>query len=368
MSSKNNHFTASDIERYHSGKMSPQERHALEKAALDDPFLADALEGYSYTTTAANDLEKIKSRLNSKHEKKKTIPLFTTYRWLSAAAIIIILAGAAWFAYSNFNNQKTSLANNAPLQEEKKVEPINNSSSNKTADTSPTNQQTVLVNKTRQTDNSSQEKQASASPKKTPSKKINKEIASSPAQDETAKTNSISPSEITLNKSLEPSTAFKASATKPNFDTTNNEVAKNEVASNIKNRSAKTDTIKNFNVTLQSKQPQLDEVVVVGNGVHKKAVPKYPRVIIDTLEPKEGYDEFDDYISENLKMPEEIKTKTVSGEIQLSFDVDEEGKPTNIAIVKSLCNECDEEAIRLLKEGPKWKKKKNKKGKLTIRF
>ena len=42
MSSKNNGFTAGDIERYHSGKMSPEERHALEKAALDDPFLAGA--------------------------------------------------------------------------------------------------------------------------------------------------------------------------------------------------------------------------------------------------------------------------------------------------------------------------------------
>jgi hypothetical protein len=37
-------------------------------------------------------------------------------------------------------------------------------------------------------------------------------------------------------------------------------------------------------------------------------------------------------------------------------------------VVKSLCNKCDEEAIRLLKEGPKWKKKKNKKGSVTIRF
>jgi len=30
--------------------------HALEKAALDDPFLADALEGYLYTTTASDDI------------------------------------------------------------------------------------------------------------------------------------------------------------------------------------------------------------------------------------------------------------------------------------------------------------------------
>ena len=67
-------------------------------------------------------------------------------------------------------------------------------------------------------------------------------------------------------------------------------------------------------------------------------------------------------------MPEELKTKTVSGEVQLSFDVNKEGQPVNIKVEKSLCQKCDEEAVRLLKDGPKWKKKKNKKGKLTIKF
>ena len=33
-----------DIEKYLNGKLSPSEMHALEKKALDDPFLAEALE------------------------------------------------------------------------------------------------------------------------------------------------------------------------------------------------------------------------------------------------------------------------------------------------------------------------------------
>src|SRR5213596_1097437 len=100
MSSKNNGFTASDIERYHSGKMSPAERHALEKAALDDPFLADALEGYAFTSTTAADLRKIQSRLDDKVDQKKIIPLFQKYGWLSVAALLIIIAGAGWLVYT----------------------------------------------------------------------------------------------------------------------------------------------------------------------------------------------------------------------------------------------------------------------------
>ena len=49
MSENNNikRFTAADIEKYHKGLLSAKEKNALEKASLDDPFLADALEGYS---------------------------------------------------------------------------------------------------------------------------------------------------------------------------------------------------------------------------------------------------------------------------------------------------------------------------------
>ena len=99
MSSKNNGFTASDIERYYSGKMSPEERHALEKAALDDPFLADALEGYAFTSTPTTDLARIQSRLDEKLDQKKVVPLFQRYRWLSVAALFIIIAGTGWLVY-----------------------------------------------------------------------------------------------------------------------------------------------------------------------------------------------------------------------------------------------------------------------------
>ena len=39
-------YSAADIQRYVQGKLSAAEMHAMEKAALDDPFLADAMEGY----------------------------------------------------------------------------------------------------------------------------------------------------------------------------------------------------------------------------------------------------------------------------------------------------------------------------------
>jgi hypothetical protein len=61
----NNEYTAKDIERYYTGKMSSLEMHQLEKAAMEDPFLADALEGYSYTNTPVQDSEYMHQQLHA---------------------------------------------------------------------------------------------------------------------------------------------------------------------------------------------------------------------------------------------------------------------------------------------------------------
>jgi hypothetical protein len=112
--------------------------------------------------------------------------------------------------------------------------------------------------------------------------------------------------------------------------------------------------------------------VVVTDAIKKKEIKsqgRIPGVVIDTLEPAEGFTNFDEYIAANLKVPDELKLKPIStGEVELSFEVNQQGEAVNIKVVKSLCTKCDEEAIRLLKEGPKWKRKKNKTGKITIKF
>jgi cytoskeletal protein RodZ len=112
-------FTASDIQRYHSGQMSPQEMHLLEKAALDDPFLADALEGYAFTATPVQDMAEIRERLKQKTGSPRIIPLFTRYPWLRAAAIIIFIVGAGWLAWQFSLKPKGEIAIQPPAQQEK---------------------------------------------------------------------------------------------------------------------------------------------------------------------------------------------------------------------------------------------------------
>ena len=85
-------------------------------------------------------------------------------------------------------------------------------------------------------------------------------------------------------------------------------------------------------------------------------------------EPSDGWENYDTYIANNLEAPEELNLneRKKSSTVQVSFEVDKNGEPVNISVEKSLCKKCDEEAIRLIKQGPKWKRNASKHGRTTV--
>ncbi len=108
MSDKNNIlYTAADIEKYHQGLLSPAEQHRMEKAALEDEMLADAIEGYSFTQNAAADMADLQERFNARLQNKGNkiiapVKDLNSYRqWLRIAALVIILAGAGTIVLLN---------------------------------------------------------------------------------------------------------------------------------------------------------------------------------------------------------------------------------------------------------------------------
>jgi hypothetical protein len=69
-----------------------------------------------------------------------------------------------------------------------------------------------------------------------------------------------------------------------------------------------------------------------------------------------GLAKFYSYISKNMKVPQEVKSGKVSGKVMVEFVIDTSGQipPDDIKIRQGLCPACDAEAIRLIKESPKW--------------
>ena len=61
------------------------------------------------------------------------------------------------------------------------------------------------------------------------------------------------------------------------------------------------------------------------------------------------------YIVENIKYPEEAKAKALSGTVFVQFVINKEGDVVNIKIARGIDPLLDAEAIRVVKDMPKWK-------------
>lgn len=71
-------------------------------------------------------------------------------------------------------------------------------------------------------------------------------------------------------------------------------------------------------------------------------------------QPVGGNSAFEEYLQEKMQYPEQAQKMGIEGNVFAVFDVDEEGKLTDIMITKGIGAGCDEEALRLLENAPAW--------------
>lgn len=463
MATNNNikNFTAADIEKYHKGQLSGKERHDLEKAALDDPFLADALEGYAVSgVNAKTDIAELKQRLSEKlEEKAKIIPISNgrnNFRLLRAAVVIAFVAGAGLLVYQfGLNNKKEEIVQADPVKKVETTTKNNDVATGSTGtlagqDKTNTGTKDVTVN-TPATTTGNQPAPSASRPGSTGIEK--EDAAAEKTTTATATSTPPAPSKTTEapveNKNLAKEDAkaagqvrqetdadvLKDVAAKKQADETRNNraIAANRKAEEQNYRNQQTNVFRgrvtdqnnvgvpfanvtnlddneagtytdargNFiltypdsvlnvqvrsigfeynNVQLRNSVPtnqvilqddrSLSEVVISNKKPNAVARSRDANMQLEEPEPADGWDNYDSYLANNVKLPDEYITKQQGGgEVQVSFEVDKNGEPVNFKIEKSLCKKCDQEAIRLIKEGPKWRRKaKNGRTTVTITF
>jgi len=114
--SKHINYSFEDIQRYLQGKMPAAEMHAIEKAALQDPFLADAIEGFTKAdfSISRQHLNEINAGLFAKKKESKLVAFNKRAQWLNVAAIVIVLAGigvvASYFLKTPSLNRQPAIA------------------------------------------------------------------------------------------------------------------------------------------------------------------------------------------------------------------------------------------------------------------
>lgn len=432
--------------------MSPQEMHALEKAALDDPFLADALEGYTGQTAVSADISELRERLAGRISEKqnKVIPVTrpgSSFSWWKMAAMIVLIAGAGLIVYQFGFNKKINEIAQAPQKEQAKslttdsgtrYSPVTQADSqihaeNKIADqknnpgSKPTkdklskhaNEPSPLRSETAQARAKETETAAApAIPDITPGIATEKaeeqttdsthDIASATRQNnlrtrnqqeeiraKAARARAVQDVEGFVNNNYNKPNVFRGRVT----DAYNNALPFSNIINirdsvgtyadangffnlispdsvlNVKVSSIgfEPNTVELYNnipanrIRLEEDKTSLAEVVISNKKINSNRAANNNMVLQDA-EPADGWPNYDLYLANNLKEPDDLKEKkkdALHGEVELSFEVSSSGEPVNITVKKSLCEACDKEAIRVLKEGPRWKRKARK-GKTTV--
>jgi len=117
-----NRHDISQIRKYLNGELDARAMHELERRALHDPFLADALEGYERRGDQQQQLADLQKRL-----KRRTAPAqkrLTLWPGLTiAASVLLFVAAGGWWLV---NSRSSVKANNAALPDNTivKVQPL----------------------------------------------------------------------------------------------------------------------------------------------------------------------------------------------------------------------------------------------------
>jgi TonB family protein len=93
--------------------------------------------------------------------------------------------------------------------------------------------------------------------------------------------------------------------------------------------------------------------VVTGQGL-KSDRDESETSVIKLAEPFGGKKAYDKYLENNLRYPHQALENKVKGKVTINFMVGTDGTLRDFSVMKSLGYGCDDEVIRLVKDGPKW--------------
>lgn len=312
-SSTQHNYTITDIEKYFSNQLSNTEKHALEKAALTDPFLADAMEGYEIAnlSKAKNYIEETTQAIKNKEAQKAKVVAMPSRnkQWLRIAAGIILMIGAGTTIW--WINQK-------PVET---ITPIA-----KVTNTETTTDSITTTETPKQTENSiakNSTKENTISNKNTTTiKDLNTDLAI--VNNNQGGLSNLKTKEESINKA--------------------DVIVKSDVGSApvIRDNAAEAMIANNCNIHNEKANVKMASA---------KAITQSNEDINANIEPEGGWKSFDTYV-ENKKAAWKINDDEAE-KITITFNIDKEGKPNQIKISDSSTLKLNR-ATELITNGPKW--------------
>lgn len=378
-----------DIERYFRGELSPEEMHALENQALSDPFLADALDGLASVNIDELDADLGNLRTKLSGRSRKVIPL---WGWIASAAATISIGVLVVYIFTREPAEKSTIASKGGpehvIADTLKIDTTaagNGSEvpANATAETTQPRADQIALNDLQES-------------RKAPSAPIDlpaiPEIASYDSTHETtvdhqvatltplaADSTPLAKMETYLldrrtemltgrvidaedgrvlpgvNVSIPGTTVGTVTDEEGRYVIPLDSLSGQLQFSFIGYESKTVDAgASSTEILLVPDVAQLSEVVVVGYGTRDKdGLDTTP--MVEPAMPDGGKKAFKEYLEKNLKYPEQALNHKVEGRVTVQFTVEATGGISNFTVLKGLGFGCEEEVIRLIQSGPKWR-------------
>ena len=382
----NKRYTAEDFGRYHSGQMSEGEMHDLERAALEDQFLADALEGYAYSDSALEDTKQLRQKIIARKRRGKFF-FMEKKGWLRIAIIFLFVVIAGYLTYQlNFNRTDKNIAQNknAPVPNDKlrtfKKDSITVQPTNDTVQTSMATTGQVGINnpvsKAQHTNIEDLKEHYSVTlhdsernlakvyktepvsrlnVKENKADHFNKALANGVSDDKKITRSSDSSILAAVSRIDSLRLAKEGYANRKNMQ----ENKSGELAE--KGREIVALDATKSSAAMSKKLEQSANSNAAGPSDELLKPEDLPTPIL-------GWQKFRQYILENIRNITSENNIINTGQVILSFSINKRGHPINVTIEQSLCEACDKEAASLLLNGPKWKYIKGRRGVVTIIF
>ncbi|MFN9501617.1 MAG: TonB family protein [Chryseotalea sp.] len=147
---------------------------------------------------------------------------------------------------------------------------------------------------------------------------------------------------------------------------------------------SKNETFKNMMATIEVNSIQSIEIIKIDPNekadfpnyiiIEKKLATQYAEqiteqsedgseiftIVEETATPTNGMDGFYTFIKTNLSYPQTARDKRTEGKVFVQFIINEDGRLSDVTVIKGLGDGCDEEAIRVVGLSPNWKPGKQK--------
>ncbi len=366
-------YSYEEIQRYLHHKMDAKEMHAFERAMMNDPFIADAIEGYrkSNDVLAANHLDEIERRLTADKQQAKVVPLplHKTAWWKVAAIVLIIVSGGA-ISYMLFNNPVGD-KNTTPqiAQTESKEIPVEKDSIGLAENTiKPEKTSGIEMRTYRKKTIPVNRRDVKAAPAIVMNKQSQQDTAMLAMTEKTDERSLLTNNETaSLAK-----TRSMVAASKPMSAPAG--AADQELKGRAAGSNASVKSEASANKMIEKKDTNaLSEVKVVGYGTKRKRDVTGSITSIENNEqagePQGGWMNFDNYVKREIQHFKDSANIAFNDAITLEFSINEEGRPADLQIKENADKAVTDKAIQILENGPRWKRNKDQsKVKVIIAF